>query len=141
MIIYFDTSALVKFYVKESESDRVRNLISNKNIVLASHEIAYIEIRSCFARLNREVIITDKIYETLKQEFEVDWQNYLRVKIDDPLIKRAAEFTDAFALRAYDSVHLAAAQGLALSIDTNLIFACFDQKLNRAASVLGLETI
>jgi len=49
---------------------------------------------------------------------------------------RAGDMADAFALRAFDSVHLAAAEYVANGLDEPLTILCFDRKLSQAASVL-----
>lgn len=46
-----------------------------------------------------------------------------------------------FALRAYVSIHLATAHYFLKEGNQDVIFACFDYKLNRAAIVLGLKLL
>ena len=50
-------------------------------------------------------------------------------------------YAEAFALRGYDSVQLAAAHNLQEQFDLPLTFACFDRRLNQAAQLLQLEVI
>ena len=50
----------------------------------------------------------------------------------------AANLTEMLSLRAYDSVHLAAADLLAKQSKQLVKFACFDHHLNKAANILGL---
>jgi hypothetical protein len=50
-------------------------------------------------------------------------------------------YAEAFALRGYDSVQLAAAHILQEQFDLPLTFACFDRRLNQAARLLQLEVI
>lgn len=54
---------------------------------------------------------------------------------------RATEVAEICALRAYDSVHLAAADILFKQSQQSVIFARFDQRLNQAASQLGLQLL
>ncbi|HHH13920.1 MAG TPA: hypothetical protein ENJ98_06750 [Thiolapillus brandeum] len=56
-------------------------------------------------------------------------------------VTRACLYAEAFALRAYDSVHLAAAKLLAERAEEPVCFACYDRKLNQAAEVLGLKLL
>ncbi|MGH8694308.1 MAG: PIN domain-containing protein [Burkholderiales bacterium] len=53
MILYLDTSALVKLYVREQGSAQVRAHV-NKADVIATSVVAYAEARAAFARLRRE---------------------------------------------------------------------------------------
>jgi predicted nucleic acid-binding protein len=53
MILYLDTSALVKLYVEEIGSNEVKKLVKTAQIVSTSR-IAYVEARAGFARKLRE---------------------------------------------------------------------------------------
>ena len=48
---------------------------------------------------------------------------------------------EAFALRGYDSVQLAAVHSLHEQLDLPLTFACFDRRLNQAAQLLQPEVL
>ena len=50
MILYLDTSALVKLYVREHGSAAVRALVERADVV-ATSVVAYAEARAAFARL------------------------------------------------------------------------------------------
>lgn len=139
MILYLDTSALVKAYVNESFSTDVLKLMK-KATVVASHCIAFVEAHASFARIKREEKINLNDYEMIKKSFSKDWENYLRIESTQSLMQRAADFAEAFALRAYDSVHLAAADSLLRKAKEDVMFFCFDRQLNKAANVLGLLT-
>lgn len=138
MIIYLDTSALVKAYVTEPSSKEILSLI-NKADVVASHVLAYVEAIASFSRVKREEKITEKDYEVIKKDFIKDWSNYFRIESSSVLLQEAADLADAFALRVYDSVHLAAAKLLLLQAKQEVYFACFDLRLNKAAKILGLK--
>lgn len=77
----------------------------------------------------------------VKAEFESDWSKYAIVTSDSGLRQRAADMAEAFALRVYDSVNLAAAEYLATGIDKTVTFLCFDRKLCQAASVLRMHLV
>ena len=53
MILYFDSSSLVKLYVEEAGSDSVRRLAAGASRIAVSI-VAYPEARSAFARRRRE---------------------------------------------------------------------------------------
>jgi len=53
MILYLDTSALVKVYVEEEGSPLVQGLIAGASLV-ATSRIAYAEARAALARASRE---------------------------------------------------------------------------------------
>lgn len=138
MILYLDTSALVKAYVSETHSADVLKAIKKAKII-GCHIIAFVEAHAAFSRAQRENKLSPKEFETIKKEFTNDWKNYLHIECTQILMKKAADFAEAFSLRAYDSIHLAAADFLSKQSKQPTIFGCFDLQLNKAASILGLE--
>lgn len=140
MILYLDTSALVKAYITESSTPEVMKALK-KNKIVASHLLAYVEANATFSRIKRENKITEKEYDLLKKDFSKDWQNYFRIETTQDLVEHAADLAEAFGLRVYDSVHLAAADKLWKQSKKPTTFACFDRHLNKAAKVLGLNLL
>lgn len=140
MILYLDTSALVKIYVDEAFRPNVLEAITSANIV-ATHVLSFVEAHAAFARLQREEKLSTKQLDGLKLNFTKDWENYLQVETVQFVLHQAASFAEVFALRAYDSVHLSAAHYLFKQGKQAVTFACFDRKLNQAAKVLGLELL
>jgi len=140
MILYLDTSALVKLYINESLSNVVHKAVAKADAV-ATHHLAFVESHSSFARLLREKAIGEEDYEMLKKKFQKEWGSYLKVGFGNNLLQKASEYIEAFALRAYDSVHLAAAHNIYSQEQQDLVFACFDKKLNQAAKILNFELL
>lgn len=136
MILFCDTSALVKLYVRESGSEEILAAAQAASAIAACR-IAWAETVAAFARRAREVPADVDAIEEAKRRYRSQWPNFLIVEVTQTLVELAGEFADTFALRAYDSVQLAAARTLALS-EGKVCFACFDARLNKAAGVLGL---
>jgi predicted nucleic acid-binding protein len=109
--------------------------------VVSSHMSAFVEANAAFARLGREGVLNEEDLAGVKKEFASDWADYLQIGLTQPFLNRASDLAEAFALRAYDSVHLAAAEFLVGNADEPVTFACFDMRLNRAAKVLGFELL
>ena len=76
--------------------------------------------------------------EFAKADLARDWPHYVVMEVTQNLVERAGEFADAFALRGYDAVQLAAAHIAMAQSDLPLCFSCFDRRLNQAAKLLGL---
>jgi len=140
LILYLDTSALVKAYVEEDYSGQVLQSMKSAS-ASASHSLAYVETRAAFARLQREHVLDESEWKILKGEFIADWENYLQIETTRPVLERAGELAEAFSLRAYDSVHLAAAQLLHENSEETVVFACYDRRLNQSAGILGLDLL
>ena len=64
----------------------------------------------------------------------------MTVELSRSLSVRAAALARTHALRAYDAVHLACAQEIQETA-ADLVFACFDDRLNQAASAQGMRIL
>lgn len=138
MRLYLDTSALVKLYVEEQGSGLVREIVQQSETV-ATSAIAYVEARAAFARRRRERHLSSGDYRRVIQEFNTDWGHYILLEVTDSLIRRAAEFAESYALRAYDAIHVASAATLKERLSEQVLFASWDSNLLRAVRREGLE--
>ena len=137
MILYLDSSALVKLYAPETDSATIQQLVDAAEMPSTSR-IAYAETRAAFARKRREQAVTLRDYRTIVQDIDNDWETYFIVDVSETLIKRAGQLAETFALRGYDAVHLASAVIVGEQGSQAVMFACFDEKLSRAARRQGL---
>jgi predicted nucleic acid-binding protein len=138
MILFCDTSALVKLYVAEAGSDLVRTAVEQAEAIAVSR-IAWVEAHAAFARRVREESLDAAAIEDARAALSGDWPHYVVLEVDQALVELAAEYADTFALRAYDSMQLAAAFVTARLTEEDVRFACFDLRLNKAAKVLGMS--
>jgi len=138
MIVYVDTSALIKLYFNEAGSPAVKKLALGAE-ALATCRISWAEAHAALARRVRETPGDAAAAVEMKRALAADWPKFMLVEITQEVVARAAEYADTFALRGYDSVQLAAAHGLALESEAPVAFACFDARLNKAAKVLAME--
>jgi predicted nucleic acid-binding protein len=140
MIVFCDTSALVKLYVQEEFSHEVRGLAAGAK-ALAVSRISWAETMATLARRVRESPIDAQVIETVRTRFRNDWSNFAVVEVAQGVVELAGDYADTFALRGYDSVQLASAQILKVGASEAFCFACFDTRLQKAASVLGMQTL
>ncbi|TXF10348.1 type II toxin-antitoxin system VapC family toxin [Pelomicrobium methylotrophicum] len=140
MILYLDTSALVRSYIEE-EGHAVIVAALHRAQQTATHLIAYAETRAALARIERMQRIGKKELAKVRNAFESDWRAMLHILPTEALVRRAGDLADQFGLRGYDSVHLAAAESLAIDLRYPIHFASFDGALNTAADTLGLRTL
>lgn len=131
MILYLDTSALVKLYVEEDGTPAVAAWVAEAHVV-ATARIAYAEARAAFARHHREGALTPALLRRIVARLDEDWGRYTVLEVTDVLVRNAGRFAEAYALRGFDAVHLAAAVELRQP-RTKVSFGCFDDRLNRAA--------
>jgi uncharacterized protein len=69
--VYFDTSALAKWYLNEEGSDRVEKYLQEQSVVAIS-ELTVVEMRSLLARRRRESAIDLKLEARVFGVFEED---------------------------------------------------------------------
>jgi uncharacterized protein len=138
LILFCDTSALVKLYVQEDGTDTV-TARADASETLAVCRIAWVEAMSALARRAREQPTDATAIARARHRFAADWPLYLTLEVTQELVVLAGDYAEAFALRAYDSVQLAAAQTLHLEMPGEVEFACFDSRLSKAARVLGIQ--
>ena len=104
MILYVDTSALVKLYVPEPRVRRSRRLEERQ--VAAVSPVAFAEAQAAFASKRKERAVSPKDYRRIVREFDDDWDHYFVVDVTEPLVRRAAQLADKHGLRGYDAIHL-----------------------------------
>lgn len=140
MILDLDTFALFNLYVEEPGSEQVRSATAAAQ-ARATHELSYVEARSAFGRKRREGGWSDNVYRQVLQALEDDWPALHRVAVTTALIRRAAECTERFALRAYDAVQLAASEAVKNQVGATaqVRFCCFDERLSAAAEQIDIQ--
>ncbi len=140
MILFCDTSALLKLYINEPESELVFDRLGSSEGVAVSR-IAWAEAHSALARRAREEPRDMATIESAKQALRSDWPGYLVIEISQTLVELAGEYADVFALRGYDSVQLACASETLRLGNNEVCFASFDFRLNKAALALGMKCL
>lgn len=140
MILFCDTSALLKLYIAETGSDALRAKMIEAEAV-AVCRIAWAEAYAALSRRAREVTEDAETIGHAKAALATDWPHYVILEIDQSLVERAGEYADTFALRGYDSIQLAAAFETGRISQSPIVFACFDSRLNKAAKLLGMSCL
>jgi predicted nucleic acid-binding protein len=140
VILFCDTSALIKLFIREPHSDQMQQ-VSSRADVIAVCRIARAEAMAGLARRQREDPISGEALERARQWLITSWPAFRSVEVSPSLVESAGRLADGFALRAYDSVQLAAARELHITTALPLSFASHDRRLNQAAQLLQLEVL
>lgn len=106
---------------------------------MAVCRIAWAEACAALARRARKVPADETAIIAARQALARDWPHFFIVEVTQSVVERAGEFAETFALRGYDSVQLAAACEILSAAPGEVAFSCFDNRLNKAARVLGLD--
>lgn len=137
-MLYLDSSALVKRYVREVGRELVAAAVASDPYV-ATSILSIVQVHAALAAAVRAGRIPDM--GTVISAFRNHREQYIMIGIDSRLIEEAAEATERHALRGYDAVQLASALTAYRATSGNMTFGTFDRTLYRAASTEGLTLI
>jgi len=141
LILYLDTSALVKRYVREDYSDEITSMWKTADY-LATSFVAHAEALAAFHRKRREDDLPGALFDRLIGRFREEWESLLRVEVNAGLEPYVLELSERHSLRGFDLIHLASAvvlhERVCREANDTLVFACFDQTLAGAARAEGI---
>lgn len=131
MILYLDTSALIKVYVREPGREVVKEAVEGSSKI-ATAMVSYAEARATFARLLREEGLTEEEHANVVGALNERWRTYEKPSVTESVVRLAGDFAQRYALRGYDSIQLASAF-VCHGRYRDLRFLAFDDDLNGAA--------
>jgi len=140
MIIFLDSSALVKRYIAEAGTDNVVTLLKEAEYIFVSW-LAYPETLAAITRRSKGADLDKEALGLVKQQFAADWKLCSIVEVSGESLKDVVMVIEKHALRGADSVHLAAALWLKRSVGLDLVFVASDEELLRAADRERLKTL
>ena len=123
--IQIDSSAILKFIIKEAESEAV---VSISRARFITSELSRVEVTRAILRYEPSAI---KVAENILDNF-----NY--VKIDSQTLVQAERLPERVNIRALDAIHIAVASKMALKINSILTY---DKQMAKAAKALGFEVL
>lgn len=128
MSLYVDTSALLKRYVTEDDSERCEQILLGDHAwVTARH--TWIEVVRNLSRL-----LAGAERARVKEIFRGDWERMYVVEIDSAVCERAGDLAETLHVRTLDALHLAAAERAGAGA---LPFLTYDIRQAQAARSLG----
>ncbi|MGB9775400.1 MAG: type II toxin-antitoxin system VapC family toxin [Anaerolineae bacterium] len=137
MILYADTSALVKLFVEEESSDATRDLFHRASL-LGTCVLTRVELGAALARAARRGWIRKEEGLEARRRMETVWPTWVRIAVDEHLVARAEALAWEHGLRGYDAVHLAAALLWQERVGHPVVLVTFDRELEQAARQAGL---
>lgn len=108
LILYLDTSALVKLYVEEEGTEEVQRAVDEAESI-ATSAVAYPEARSAFARLERDGDLSPEQHSAAVAAVDREWPSYEVVDVTRNIAGVAGALAARHLLRGFDAVHLASA--------------------------------
>jgi predicted nucleic acid-binding protein len=140
MILYLDTSALVKLYVRETGSVRIRGWLK-RAAAAATSVVAYAEARAAFARLHRSGLTSPRRHRERVARLNADWESYMKIELTPSVLRLAGETAETYELRGFDGIHLASALWLKDRAAVACAFVAFDERLHDGAARAGLPVL
>ena len=144
MNLFFDTSALVKFFHEEAGTELATQLINNPQNEVWISELTIVEFLSVMYRLYREgEIVDDELGEAING-FEEECHRFVVVPLNIAVIEEArdllSEFGKNFSLRTLDALQLASCS-LVYEDDENWTIVSSDRRLIRVAQNTGMNIV
>ena len=132
MSLYVDSTALLKRYVDEPDSDACEAILrSDPQLVTGRHAI--VEVRRNLARLLARTDLA-----AAKATFEGDLVSISLVELDATTCDTAAAIAELTGARTLDALHLAAARRVG---GTELPFVTYDLRQAQVARSLGFTVL
>ena len=141
--VFADSSALVKLYADESDTDAVRSLP-----LLVVSQLTRVGVPAALWRKHRIGELSAADAGVLVAAFEADYfgtedepARFFVITPTSHILDQASRLLGAHGLRAYDAVQLASACAVNAAVPEGASFAAFDKTLRGAAAAEGLELL
>jgi hypothetical protein len=138
LILYADTSALIKRYIKESGSEQVLAFFS-QHAMIGTSVLTQVEMASAMSKAVRQNWAPETEIQTAWKDFLTHWPYYISIPISPDILDRGVALAWRYGLRAYDVLHLATVLSWENLAAAKAVFACYDKNLNNAARQEGLH--
>lgn len=142
MNVFFDTSALVKFFNVEQGTEHVTELILNRRNRIFISELARLEIYSALYRKFRNhqidnVQLNEAISGFNDQLVQFNLESMNQLILDEAGVM-LQNFGKNYGLRTLDAIHLAT---FSLIAEKSWVFVCSDDILGKVVKELGFKLI
>jgi uncharacterized protein len=138
VILYIDSSVLVKRYVVEPGTPEVDSLLATADLA-GTALISRAEVSAAICKAVRMGIVDrDSALASVKL-FRAHWPALFRLRVDGVVVDSADLLAWEHQLRGYEAVHLACALLWQDSLGEAVTLATFDQELWGAAKHAGMN--
>lgn len=136
---YFDTSVLVKNYVREAGSVRARAVLRRHRFV--SSAIAPLEALSAFCRRRAARELSERDFAAILARLARDRSCWELIEVSAQILERAEELIQRTSLRTLDAVHLASVMTARAVSGTGLPLVTGDPQQRDVARRLALDVV
>lgn len=136
---YFDTSVLVKRYIKEEGSTVARRLLQRYRLL--SSAITPVEVLSALSRRRTAGELTPRDFLAIRSRLHKDRYYWELVEVGAIILSQAEDLVQKTGLRTLDAVHFASALSFQAASGLTIPFVTADIKQRDAAETLALNLI
>lgn len=140
MIIYFDSSALVKRYVEEQGSSDVLDWMDDSDLT-GTALVTRAEIAAAITRATRLHHVSLEHSRKSLEVFRAEWSGLHRLPVTEALVARADGLACEHNLPGYDAIHLASALTWQDLIELPVTVVTYDRELAAAARASGMAVL
>jgi len=137
---YFDTSALIKRYVREPGTTRVVSLLRRHDLL--SSAITPVEVMSALCRRKRNGELSEEDFAATLTRVQSERIRWELVEVGGMVLNRAEAIVQGTVpMRAMDAVHVASLMTFQAAAGIRIPFVTGDGRQRDAATLLGLDVI
>lgn len=136
---YFDTSVLVKRYVKEEGSAVAHRLLQRYRFL--SSAIAPVEVLSALSRRRTSGEVAPRDFLAIRSRLHKDRSYWELVEVGAIVLSQAEEVVQKTGLRTLDALHVASALAFQAASGLSIPFITADVRQRDAANNLALNLI
>jgi predicted nucleic acid-binding protein len=136
---YFDTSVLVKRYVKEEGSAVARRLLQRYRFL--SSAIAPVEVLSALSRRRTSGEVAPRDFLAIRSRLHKDRSYWELVEVGAIVLSQAEEVVQKTGLRTLEALHVASALAFQAASGLTIPFITADVRQRDAANNLALNLI
>ena len=137
---YFDTSALIKRYVREPGTTRVVSLLRRHDLL--SSAITPVEVMSALCRRKRNGELSEEDFAATLTRVQSERIRWELVEVGGMVLNRAEAIVQGTVpIRAMDAVHVASLMTFQAAAVIRIPFVTGDGRQRDAATLLGLDVI
>jgi len=136
---YFDTSVLVKRYVKEEGSAVARRLLQRYRFI--SSAIAPVELMSALSRRRAAEELTPRDFLAIRSRLHKDRSYWELVEVGAIVLSQAEELVQKTGLRTLDAVHVASALTFQAASGLTIPFITADVRQRDVAERLAFNLV
>ena len=130
-MLYVESSALLKRYVAEPDSDTAI-LLMDSEPTLCTSRLTVVEVRRNLTRL-----LEGSVLERTRRTLLEDLKSFHLIAIGDDTLQDAARIAEETLCRSLDAIHLAAAR----RASPNTTLLTFDLRQAKAAGAIGMPVL